>query len=84
MRYIEQFNILVTGSQYNQNITIWSVPDFNELNKASTQDCIIRVEIMSKLNDRAHIITGGNGQIDIWNIKKLNENKFSIELITQF
>ena len=85
MRYIEQFNILVTGSCLNKNITIWSVPDFNELNKATTQNCILRVEIMCQSNDSVKIITGDTiGQINIWNVKKLNENKFNIELITAF
>ena len=34
MRYIQYFNILVTGSwkKNNKNITVWSVPEFNELN----------------------------------------------------
>ena len=85
MRYIEQFNILVTGSYDNKNITIWSVPDFNELNKATTQNGILRLEIMSKSNDSVNIITGDtNGQINIWNIKKINDVKFIIELITSF
>ena len=85
MRYIEQFNILVTGSWDNTNITIWSVLDFNELNKATTQNCIFRLEIMSKSNDTVNIITGDtNGQINIWNVNKISENKFSIELITSF
>ena len=83
MRYIEQFNILVTGSWDNKNITIWSVPDFNELNKATTKNRILRVEIMSKSNDTVNIITGDEvGLIKIWNVKKINENKFSIELST--
>ena len=85
MRYIEQFNILVTGSYVNKNITIWSVPDFNELNKATTQNFILRLEIMIQSNDKINIITGDDvGQINIWKVKKINENKFSIELITQF
>ena len=84
MRYIEQFNILVTGSYDNKNITIWSVPDFNELNKATTQNGIVSLEILSKSNDIVQIITGDNGQINIWNLKKINENKLSIELITSF
>ena len=85
MRYIEQFNILVTGSYQNKNLTIWSVPDFNELNKATTQNGIVRVEIMSESNDSVNIITGDtNGQINIWNVKKINDVKFSIELINQF
>ena len=85
MRYIEQFNILVTGSWDNTNITIWSVLDFNELNKATTQNCIFRLEIMSKSNDTVNIFTGDtNGQINIWNVKKIKNNKFSIELITSF
>ena len=85
MRYIEQFNILVTGSYDNKNLTIWSVPDFIKLNKATTQRGIYRVEIMNQSNDTVNIITGDmNGQINIWNIKKINENKFSIELITSF
>ena len=79
MRYIEQLNILVTGSFWNKFITIWSVPDFNELNKATTQNGILRVEIMNQSNDSVNIITGDtNGQINIWNLKKINENKFSL------
>ena len=85
MRYIEQFNILVTGSHFNKNIIIWSVPDFNELNKATTIHGIFRVEIMSQSNDSVKIITGDtHGQINIWNVKKINENKFIIELIISF
>ena len=85
MIYIEQFNILVTGSYYNNNITIWSVPDFNELNKATTQSAIFRLEIMCLSINSVNIITGDYvGQINIWNVKKVNQNKFRIELITSF
>ena len=73
MRYIESFNILVTGSFLNNNITIWSVPDFNELNKAATQNAILRVEIMCQSIDSVNIITGDKkGWINIWNINKIN------------
>ena len=85
MRYIESFNILVTGSFLNNNITIWSLPDFNELNKATPQNCILRLEIMSQSNDIVNIFTGDDeGFINIWNVKKINDVKFSIELITSF
>ena len=36
MRYIEQFKMLVAGSLLNTNLTIWSVPDFNVINKTIT------------------------------------------------
>ena len=40
---------------------------------------------MSQLNDSLHITTAHTyGWINIWNIKKVSENKFSIELITSF
>ena len=40
---------------------------------------------MSQSNDRVQILTGGKGGcINIWNVKKLSENKYSIELITSF
>ena len=86
MRYIEQFNILVTGSYDNKNITIWSVPDFNELNKATTQHSILWLEIMNQSNNTVNIITGEgySGLINIWKVKKINENRFSINLITSF
>ena len=57
----------------NNNITIWSVPDFNELNKAATQNAILRVEIMCQSIDSVNIITGDKkGWINIWNINKIN------------
>ena len=40
---------------------------------------------MSESSDIVQIISGDNkGLINIWNVKKINENKFSIELITSF
>ena len=85
MRYIEQLNILITGSVLNNNITIWNVPDFNEIGKNTTEHYVARVEIMNKSNDIVQIITGGStGQINIWNVKKIKKNKFSIELLTSF
>ena len=47
-RYIEQFNILITGLWANRNITIWNVADLNDINKATTQYGIIRVEIINQ------------------------------------
>ena len=82
MRYIEQLNILVTGSWNNKNITRWSVPDFNELNKATTQNNVIKVEIMSESNDRVHLVTIDNlGYINIWNLKRINDNNYNIKII---
>ena len=87
MRYLKQFNILVTGSRNNKNITIWSLPDINELNKAYTKYGILKLEIMSESKDRFDIITGDNkGYVNILKIMKINENgnKFRIDLLTQF
>ena len=64
------------------NITIWSVPDFNELNKATTQNNVIKVEIMSESNDRVHLVTIDNlGYINIWNLKRINDNNYNIKII---
>ena len=40
---------------------------------------------MIESNDIVYIVTGDNlGYINIWNINKINENNFIIELITSF
>ena len=85
MRCIEQFKILVTGSFSNKNITIWSLPYLNELNKATIKYDILSLEIVYQSNDKVHIITGDNkGFINIWNVEKIYENKFSIDFLTSF
>ena len=87
MRYIEQFNILVTASYYINRIQILSVPDFKELNEDSTkyEYGILRLEIISQSNDNAQILSADKGGcINIWNVNKKNETEFSIDLITSF
>ena len=69
----------------NNKLTIWSVPDFNRLNEATIIYGKRSLEILSESNDKVHIITGDDyGWINFWNVKKINENKFDIELNNSF